>query len=108
VLHTFPEDKGLPDGMAIDARDNLWVALWGAGSVVRIDPVEGKITGRVRLPVSQITSCAFGGPDLRDLYITTAAYQLTPEQLEKEPLAGSLFVQRVDEPGPPLHRFREG
>ena len=90
TLVRFPDDGSLPDGMTIDAEGHLWIALWGAGCVVRVSP-EGAIVGRIDLPVSRVSSCTFGGDDLSDLYITTARADATPEQLADEPFAGGLF-----------------
>jgi sugar lactone lactonase YvrE len=89
-LACFPDDGTVPDGLTVDAEGHLWVARWGAGCVVRVDP-DGTIVGRIDLPVSQVSSCTFGGPDLDDLYITTAHEDFTPEDLAREPLAGGLF-----------------
>ena len=82
---------GVPDGMTVDAEGNLWVACFGGGAV-RCYSAAGKQIGAIALPVSQVTSCAFGGLDLSELYVTTARYHLSPEQLVEEPLAGATFV----------------
>ncbi len=89
---TIAPEHGMPDGMAIDAEGMLWVAHWGGWKVARWDPRSGKLVSEIRLPVSQVTSCAFGGQDLDVLYITSARYKLDPEALRKEPLAGGLFA----------------
>jgi sugar lactone lactonase YvrE len=62
----------MPDGMAVDTEGGVWVAVWGGGVIQRYD-AGGQLTGVVRLPAANVTSCAFGGPDLDTLYITTAA-----------------------------------
>jgi len=95
----------MPDGMTVDADGHLWVAVWGGSCVLRFAP-DGTPSGRVALPASQVTSCAFGGADLRDLYITTASRGLTPGQRAREPYAGALFVCRPGPRGLPPHRFR--
>ena len=77
--------EGKPDGMTVDAEGALWIALWGAGRVSRYT-ADGRFDRAVHLPVSQVTSCAFGGPALDRLFVTSAA-----EGAEAEPLAGSLF-----------------
>ena len=89
-----PREGVLPDGMTIDAEGNLWVAFWGGSSVVCFDPRTGKTLDRVDLPVSQVSACWFGGPDLMDLYITTARQGMDDAQLACEPLAGALFRAR--------------
>jgi sugar lactone lactonase YvrE len=91
--------------MTIDAEDKLWIALWGAGRVVRVCPVQGRILAEVTLPVSIPTACTFGGPDLDQLLITTASISLTAEQRAAEPLAGALFAAEVGTRGFPPHEF---
>ncbi|MHB8294622.1 MAG: SMP-30/gluconolactonase/LRE family protein [Acidimicrobiales bacterium] len=86
-----PVADGVPDGMALDDQGCLWVALWGAGEVRRYTP-EGRLDASIELPVSRVTSVAFGGDALDQLYVTSAREGMGPEQLEAEPLAGSLFV----------------
>jgi sugar lactone lactonase YvrE len=90
TIHVF-DKEGLPDGMAIDTEGHLWIALFGAGKVVRLDPFTGEITTEVMVPAPKVTSCAFGGRELDELYITTASYQMTVEEMGEYPLSGSLF-----------------
>jgi sugar lactone lactonase YvrE len=94
-LVDLPESWGLPDGMAVDEEGFLWVAFWG-GSAVRRIAQDGRVVSVVTLPVSQVTSCAFGGDDLSDLYVTTARNGLSSEQLPQQPSAGGLFRLRPD------------
>jgi sugar lactone lactonase YvrE len=100
-----PVALGRPDGMAIDSEGMLWVALWDGGLVTRWDPKSGALLDRVSLPVSRPTSCAFGGPNLEDLYITSARSGLDAETLEAQPLAGGLFRARVGVGGVPEFEF---
>jgi sugar lactone lactonase YvrE len=88
-----PADQGYPDGMTVDAEGCLWVALWDGWAVQRYDP-EGRLAMRCEMPVSQVSSCAFGGPGLDELYVTTASEDFTPERRVREPLAGGLFRLR--------------
>jgi sugar lactone lactonase YvrE len=88
----IPRNEGAPDGMTIDYEGMLWVAHWGGWQVTRWNPEKGVMIDQIKLPVSNVTSCTFGGPDFRDLYITSAREGLTAAQLEQQPLAGSLFV----------------
>ncbi|MEY4400823.1 MAG: hypothetical protein RL072_688 [Actinomycetota bacterium] len=83
----------LPDGVSVDAEGGIWVALWDGGGVVRLAP-SGEIDHRIDVPGGWITSCAFGGDDLRTLYITTATVDLDDERRRTNPLAGSLFACR--------------
>ena len=99
----LPADHGHPDGMTIDAADGLWVACWGGGAVRRF--VDGVLDVEVLLPVSQPTSCAFGGPDLDELYITSARQNLRPPELVEQPLAGALLRVRPGVCGVPTVAF---
>ena len=58
--------------MCIDEEGKLWVAHWGGGHVIRYDPATGEKLERIAVPAALCTSCAFGGPDWDELYITTA------------------------------------
>lgn len=93
TLIVIPVTEGMPDGMTVDSEGFLWVAIW-AGAVVRRFAPDGALVSEVRLPASQVTSCAFGGPTMHDLYITTASSGLTPEQRKEQPYAGALFRVR--------------
>jgi sugar lactone lactonase YvrE len=86
-------DAAVPDGLTLDAEGFMWLATWGGRSVVRISP-SGRLVDRIDVPASQVSSCAFGGPDLADLYITTAREDFTPADNEREPHAGGLFRAR--------------
>lgn len=88
----FGPELGLPDGMSIDAEGNLWVAFWGGWAVRCYSPKTGELLATVEVPCSQPTSCCFGGPNLDQLFITTARCEISEENLKKEPLAGSIFV----------------
>lgn len=90
TLIEIPESQGLPDGMTVDSAGGLWIAIWG-GSAVRHYSPDGVLIGVIDLPVTQVTSCAFGGPDLGDLYITTAAEGLSPVERVEQPHAGAVF-----------------
>ncbi len=98
------EALGVPDGAAVDRDGYLWNARWGAGAVVRIAP-DGTLDRVVRLPVSQPTACCFGDDDLKTLYITSARYALSADQLRNEPLAGGVFSIRLDVAGFDLPLF---
>lgn len=84
---TVEPGAGHPDGLTVDAEGCVWVALWDGGAVRRYTPA-GVLDRTVALPVARPTACAFGGPGLRDLYITTARTGLTAPH----PLSGSLLV----------------
>lgn len=90
--------RGHPDGSQIDAAGRLWNCRYGGGCIVRVAP-DGAIDGIVEMPVTNITNCTFGGPDLKTLFITTAAGG------PAERLAGGLYAAAVDVPGKPEYRF---
>ncbi len=90
-----------PDGCAMDASGRLWVAHWGASRVACYDVATGAVAVEVHVPkASRVSSCAFGGPGLRDLLITTAFEGLSPtitdaeRQEIGEDFAGDLFLVR--------------
>jgi sugar lactone lactonase YvrE len=89
---------GYPDGMTLDSKDHLWVALWGEGCVVRISPT-GDIVGRVDVPAPHTSCPVFAGPDLDTLVITTATEGLTADDLAAHPLSGRLFTVRTGHRG---------
>jgi sugar lactone lactonase YvrE len=103
-LVDLPEAWGLPDGMTVDEEGSLWVAFWGGSAVRRFAP-DGRVTSTVEMPVSQVTSCAFGGKDLSDLYVTSARIGLTGAELREQPSAGGLFRLRPGVRGLPSHPF---
>ncbi|MCZ8514520.1 SMP-30/gluconolactonase/LRE family protein [Paenibacillus filicis] len=87
----IPEGGGFPDGMAVDEEGLLWVAQWDGWQVSRWDPLTGEQVGSIPVPAARVTSVAFGGPDLDELYITTARIGLGEEDLSKQPQAGGVF-----------------
>jgi sugar lactone lactonase YvrE len=97
-------ERGAPDGSAVDVEGYVWNAQWGAWRIVRYAP-DGRIDRIVETPVEQPSSCAFGGPDLATLYITSAREGLSPEALAGQPLAGSLFAFEPGVRGLPLPVF---
>ncbi|MBU6302247.1 MAG: SMP-30/gluconolactonase/LRE family protein [Verrucomicrobia bacterium] len=92
--------EGSPDGMTIDWLGHLWVAMCHGGCVVCLDPANGKMLESIRYPCVETTAPAFGGPDLRTLYVTTGI----KKGLE-EPLAGRLFAVELPVRGMPAHAF---
>jgi sugar lactone lactonase YvrE len=103
----IPDGQGGPDGMTIDSEDMVWVAHWGGSCVTRWNPLTGELLETVEVPgAKQITSCALGGPDLDDLYITSASIGLNDEGLEEQPNAGNLFRLKVNARGVPACGFK--
>ncbi|NUR99678.1 MAG: hypothetical protein HOV67_31035 [Kribbellaceae bacterium] len=89
-LITLAPAEGMPDGLAVDIDGFLWIAIWGGAQVRRYDPL-GRPAGSVMLPTPNVASCTFGGPELSDLFITTAAMGIAPDTADWE-YAGSTFV----------------
>ena len=88
----IPPAMGYPDGMTIDCNGMLWVAMWDGWSVARWNPQTGKLLALIDVPVKRPTSCCFGGNNLSELYITTASYGLSDEELKAQPNAGGIFI----------------
>jgi sugar lactone lactonase YvrE len=104
LVHVDPDHgtpQGAPDGMALDAEGGLWVAIFGGHAVHRYTP-QGQLDQVVELPPSQVTACAFGGPDLDELFITTSRENLPDDA---EPQAGALFHVQPGVRGLPLGTF---
>ena len=85
------DGEGVFDGMTIDEDGMVWIAIYGGGAVKRYNPDSGEHLDTIEVPARCVTSCAFGGENLDQLYITSASYQLTSTELDEQPLAGSLF-----------------
>ncbi|WP_426560655.1 SMP-30/gluconolactonase/LRE family protein [Angustibacter sp. McL0619] len=94
-------EVGTPDGLAVDADGNVWTAIWSGGQVRCYTP-SGELVDVVEVAARQATSCAFGGPDLRDLYITTSRKGLGDAA---EPGAGALYLVRAPTAGQPVLPF---
>ncbi|MGW4592889.1 SMP-30/gluconolactonase/LRE family protein [Amycolatopsis thermoflava] len=99
VLRHVSSRVGLPDGLTVDAEGAVWVAIWGAGQVWRLDPVSGERLMTVDVPAACPTSCVFGGPDLDVLYVTSA---------RQDGDGGLLYRAEVGVRGIPPRRFVEG
>lgn len=90
VFLNTPADEGVPDGMTVDAEGYVWCAKWDGGCIVRYSP-SGEEVARYTFPAKKVSSCSFGGPDYRDLYVTTAG---GGNKAEEGAGAGALFVLR--------------
>jgi len=102
-LHGAPPEGGC-DGSALDAEGYLWNARFGAGCLIRFAP-DGTVDTRVDLPVTNPTSCCFGGEQLRTLYVTSARFGLTGPELAANPREGALLCLNVGVAGRPTNRF---
>jgi sugar lactone lactonase YvrE len=103
-LASIPKGSGFPDGLTVDADGFVWLALWAGGALHRYAP-DGSLHRVIELPVSHPTSCAFGGPDLTDLYVTTASIELSAAERDRQVHAGGLFRCRPGVAGRAPHRF---
>jgi sugar lactone lactonase YvrE len=103
-LVELPSGWGLPDGMTVDEEGFLWVAFWDGAAVRRFAP-DGRVVSVVTFPVSRVTSCAFGGEDLADLYVTSARDGLSEGELQDQSRAGGLFRLRPGVRGLPSQPF---
>ena len=101
----FAKGDGHPDGMTTDADGRLWIAHWGAACVTCHDPESTEELLRVPLPTDHITNVAFGGPELRTLFITSARFELSETQRQAQPLAGGLFMVDTNATGRPANLF---
>ena len=104
-LVTLPEGTGVPAGMTVSVDGTLWVAHWGGARVTRWHPATGALLQTIAVPANLTTSCAFAGPALDELYITTARYQEPITALAAQPFAGGLFRYRTDTKGRPAAVF---
>ncbi|WP_414544344.1 SMP-30/gluconolactonase/LRE family protein [Nostoc sp. CCY0012] len=93
-----------PDGLTIDSEGYIWSAMWDGGCVIRFSPT-GEEIWRLKMPVPLVTSCNFGGEDLRTLYITTASVGLQQEEIDKIYYSGDLFAFRAEVAGLPTYDF---
>ncbi|MES1191115.1 MAG: SMP-30/gluconolactonase/LRE family protein [Steroidobacter sp.] len=104
IFVKIDEPNDYPDGPAVDVDGNVWIAMFGGWGVRCYSP-QGKLLQVIKLPVANCTKVAFGGDDLKTLYVTTASVALTDEQRKQQPLAGGLFRVRVDVPGMMQNKF---
>ncbi|MEC3907882.1 SMP-30/gluconolactonase/LRE family protein [Tamlana sp. 2201CG12-4] len=99
IAINVPKNIGAPDGMTIDNKGNLWVAMWGGSAVICWNPKSGQILYKIEVEAPHVTSCVFGGKDMDTLFITTAREGLSEKDLEAYPLSGSLFYIKLKEKG---------
>ncbi|XP_075706419.1 regucalcin [Rhinoderma darwinii] len=90
-VYKLQQDEGIPDGMCIDAEGKLWVACYNGGRVIRIDPQAGKVLQTVKLPVDKTTSCAFGGKDYSEMYVTSACDGMDEDWSTRQPQSGGIY-----------------
>jgi len=99
IFRQFDAAGGLPDGAAVDSEGFYWSAQFDGGRIVRIDPVSAQIVDEIALPVRWPTMVAFGGPDLKTLYITSSREDRTEEELARYPQSGDILAVEVEVAG---------
>jgi sugar lactone lactonase YvrE len=104
VFAAFTAETDRPDGAAVDSEGCYWTALYRGGRVVRLSPA-GRVLAEYAVPAMCPTMCAFGGADLRTLYVTTARQFRDADELARLPQSGGLFALQVDVPGCPEPAF---
>lgn len=97
------EEQGVPDGLVVDSEGYVWSVYWGGEKVIRYTP-DGEIERVIAVPVLQPSSCAFGGKNLDELYITSAQKGLSDAQRRKYPLSGDIFRAKISIKG--LEKFQ--
>lgn len=105
VLRRFATGDGFPDGAAVDAEGCYWVAMFDGGRVLRLDPTTGATLREIALPVRRPTMPAFGGTELKTLFVTSAREHASDAELAGHPQSGSIFAIEVDVPGVAEPRF---
>lgn len=98
VLRECDEDFGKPDGMCVDSTGMLWVAICNNGFIHGLSP-DGTVQETLEIPCRTVTNCAFGGKDLKTLYVTTGTFDLSDEDMAYQPLSGGLFAIEMDRSG---------
>lgn len=107
VLKRFTQEEGgLPDGAAVDSEGFYWSAMFDGSRVIRLNPATGEIVDEIPLPVRWPTMIAFGGPDLKTLYITSSREDRSAEELAAYPQSGDVFAVEVDVAGLPEPLYR--
>lgn len=91
------EEEGSPDGMCMDREGNLWIAMWGGSKVICADPRTGKTLEEISVPDKNVSCCTFGGPELNQLYITTAK--------DEDGNGGELYMQEMKVKGVTVNRY---
>jgi sugar lactone lactonase YvrE len=91
---------GRPDGAAVDSENAYWCAMYEGGRLLRLSPA-GDVLSEIKLPVRCPTMMAFGGADMRTLFITSARHRRSKEELQEHPLSGYVLSLQVDVPGCP-------
>ena len=103
TLFSFPEEWGKPDGLTLDEKENVLLALWDGHSILRIDSNSGKLLEKIEIPCPKVTCCAFGGADMKTLFVTTAAM----DDGAQYPEAGKTFALDMAVGGRSVYYYKE-
>jgi sugar lactone lactonase YvrE len=103
IIH-FEKTFGWPDGMTTDTAGNLWIAMWGGARITLVKP-NGTLLEQFGIPALNVTSCIFGGKDMKELYVTTARVGMDSAALKKYPQAGGVFKMETNVAGMPTYEF---
>ncbi|MES2142094.1 MAG: SMP-30/gluconolactonase/LRE family protein [Pseudomonadota bacterium] len=98
IFAQISEEAGFPDGLTVDSEDYVWSCHWDGWQITRYTPT-GEIDSIIPMPVSRPTSCCFGGPELKTLYVTSASVRLSASALADAPQSGMLFALETDVKG---------
>lgn len=100
-----PQELGKPDGMCIDSEGMLWIALFRGGAITRWNPADGNLIELIKMPALHVTACAFGGKDLKTLFVTSARAPVDEQQLSTYPQTGGLFALQPGVSGAPFFEY---
>lgn len=105
VVVTIPDGMGWPDGMTSDKQGRLWIGMWGGAALTVWNPDNGELIRRVPVPAVNVSACVFGGPNLNELYVTSARVGISKTQASRRPKTGGLFRIVTDAEGMETFRF---
>ncbi|MFM2322581.1 MAG: hypothetical protein RLZZ225_734 [Pseudomonadota bacterium] len=100
VFVQVPEEEGFPDGLTVDSEGYLWSCHWDGWRITRYSPT-GEVDSVIPMPVPRPTSCCFGGPELKTLYVTSASIGLSAAKLADAPQSGQIFAVELNVKGLP-------
>lgn len=106
IFANISKEDGYPDGLCLDSEDNIYSAHWAGFKITKYSP-DGRVLKTIPLPVPNVSSCCFGGEDLKTLFITTAKKGLSKSELEKYPQSGSIFTKILSIKGVESNLFKE-
>jgi sugar lactone lactonase YvrE len=106
VAFRLPEGMGVADGLTVDQEGLLWLAVWDGACILRCDPYSGKLVQRLDFPARRTSCCVFGGQDLDELYVTSAAIGLQDEDWQEFPHNGALMRKKMPVKGLPSYTFQ--